>query len=124
MAHLGNNIAKLRGLRQIPQKDLAAKLNLTQPEYSRLEAKAEIDESMLGLIAKALDFPVELIKELEDNSIQSIHNSGSISDSIFYQNNPLEKIVELYERMLKEKDVQLRQKDEVIEMYKKHQKAS
>jgi transcriptional regulator with XRE-family HTH domain len=124
MAHLGNNIAKLRGLRQIPQKDLAAKLNLTQPEYSRLEAKAEIDESMLELIAKALDFPVELIKELENNPIQSIHNSGNINDSVFYQNNPVEKIIELYERMLKEKDAFLLQKDEVIEMYKKQQKAS
>lgn len=117
MRHLGENVARLRSFRRIPQKDIAAKLDLSQSEYSRIEKKEQIDDDLLEKIAKAIDFPVEVIRELDSNSTQSIHNSGSITDSIFYQNNPIEKIVELYERLLKEKD-------DVIEMYKKQQKAS
>ncbi len=121
MVHLGNNIARLRGFRRIPQKDIASKLSLSQQDYSKLEAKAEIDLDQLERIAIAMDFPVELIKELDDTSVQTIHNSGSITDSIFYQNNPIEKITELYERLLKEKDEIIKNKDEVIATYKKQQ---
>jgi transcriptional regulator with XRE-family HTH domain len=131
MVHLGNNIARLRGFRRIPQKDIASKLNLTQQDYSKLEAKAEIDDNLLERIAHAIDFPIELIKELENSSIQTIHNSGSITDSIFYQNNPIEKIIELYELRIKDKDVMLqeksdmlKQKDEIIELFKKLQQIS
>jgi len=111
MVHLGNNIAKLRGFRRLPQKEVAGKLHLSQQEYSKLEAKAVIDDDLLERIADAINFPVELIKELENSSIQTVHNSGSITNSVFYQNNPVEKIIELYEKMLKEKD-------ELIELYK------
>lgn len=123
MRHVGENVARLRSFRRIPQKDVAAQLGLTQSEYSRIEKKAEIEDDLLQRIAAAIDFPVELIREL-DNSIQTIHNNGSITDSIFYQHNPTEQIVALYERMLKEKDELLRQKDELIDLYKKQLKLS
>ncbi|MBS1530567.1 MAG: helix-turn-helix transcriptional regulator [Bacteroidetes bacterium] len=124
MVHLGNNIAKLRNFRRIPQKEVASRLNISQSEYSRLESKAEISDDLLEHIADVINYPVDLIKELDNSSIQSVHNSGSISDSIFYQNNPNEKIQDLYERLLKEKDDIIKSKDEVIEMYRKQQKAS
>lgn len=110
MVHLGNNVARLRGFRRIPQKEMAAKLGLTQQEYSRIENKDIIEDDLLEQIAKAIDFPTELIKELENSAIQNIHNSGSITDSIFYQNNPIEKLEEIYERLLKSE----REKNEIL----------
>lgn len=100
MGHLGNNVARLRGFRLKTQKEMAAALDMTQQEYSRIESKDLIDDDMLEQIAKELNFPVTLIKELEEGTVQSIHNEGTITDSIFYQNNPLEKVIELYERLL------------------------
>jgi transcriptional regulator with XRE-family HTH domain len=119
MAHLGNNIAKLRGFRRIPQKEIASKLKLSQQEYSKIECKSEIDDNMLNLIAKTLDFPVELIQSLDSNGqVENVYQQEGNKGHIFnYDFNSTEKMVELYERLLKEKD-------EVIEMYKKQQKAS
>jgi transcriptional regulator with XRE-family HTH domain len=119
MAHIGNNIAKLRGFRRIPQKDIAAKLSLSQQEYSKIESTSEIDENMLNLIAKALDFPVELIRSMDSNGhVENLYQQDGNKGHVFnYDFNSTEKIVELYERLLKEKDA-------VIEMYKKQQKAS
>ena len=114
MIHLGNNISKLRGFRRMPQKDIAGKLNLTQQEYSKLENRAEIDDDMLSLIAGALDFPVELIKTMDTNGrVENVYQQDGNKGHVFnYELSATEKIVELYERLLKEKD-------ELLEVYKK-----
>ena len=122
MAHLGQNIARLRGFRQIPQKEMASKLKMAQQTYSNLENKAEIDEDLLERIAKALDFPVQAIKELDSHSALSVNQQGGNTGSIFYQYNPNEKMIELYERMIKERDETIKKKDEIIEMLKKQKK--
>jgi transcriptional regulator with XRE-family HTH domain len=62
MVHLGNNIAKLRGFRRMPQKDIAQRLGLTQQEYSRIESKDLVDDDLLERIAVELDFPSILLK--------------------------------------------------------------
>jgi Helix-turn-helix. len=105
--HIGRNVGKLRGFRGIKQQDMAKRLNMTQQNYSLIENSKEIDDDLLKRIAEIIEFDVEDIKQLQENGTQSIFNSGSISDSIFYQNNPLEKIIELYERIIKEKDEQI-----------------
>ena len=105
--HIGRNINRLRSFRGIKQQDMAKRLKMSQQNYSLIENSEKIDDDLLSLIAGILDFPEDAIKELDNNNSQSIFNSGSITDSIFYQNNPIEKIIELYERLLKEKDEQL-----------------
>ena len=121
MVHIGNNIAKLRGFRRLPQKDVATKLNLSQQEYSKIESKAQIDDDLLDRIAEIIDFPSEIIKGLDSGiTIQSCNQQGGNSENIStgtYNQYNSEKIVELYEKLLKEKD-------EIIEMYKKQQNAS
>jgi transcriptional regulator with XRE-family HTH domain len=135
MVHLGNNIAKLRGFRRLPQKDVAIQLDLSQQEYSKIENKAQIDDDLLERIAAIIDFPSEIIKELDSNvTVQSYNqqggSSGSITTSTFNQYNA-DKIADLYEKLLKEKDEVIKSKeqvienkDTVIEMYKQQQKAS
>ena len=122
MVHLGNNIAKLRGMRRLTQKEMASKLNLGQPEYSKIEQRSEIDDELLNLIANALEIPAEAIKNFNEaatiNIITStLHdNAGSVNNNPVYNFNPIEKLIELYEQIIKDKD-------EIIEMYKKQQKA-
>lgn len=96
---------------------------MSQQNYSLIENSEEVDEDLLKRIAEIVDFPIESIKELDNSKQQSIFNSGSITDSIFYQNNPIEKIIELYERLLKEKDEILKQKNVQIELLKKGRKS-
>lgn len=111
--HIGRNISRLRSFRGIKQQDVAKRLKMTQQNYSLIENAEEVDDNLLASIAAIIDFPVEMIKDLDNSKVQSIFNSGSITDSIFYQNNPVEKIIELYERLLKEKDetISILQKD-------------
>jgi transcriptional regulator with XRE-family HTH domain len=105
MVHLGSNIAKLRGFRRIPQKDIAERLNITQQEYSRIESKDIVDDDMLERIAIELDFPVELIKTLDNDKVQNVYQQNGNKGHVFnYDFSSAEKIVELYEKLLKEKD--------------------
>lgn len=114
MIHIGNNLAKLRGFRRMTQKEIAAKTKISQQEYSKLEGKPEIDDAMLEIIANAIDFPVELIKSMDSNGhVENVYQQDGNKGNVFnYDMSSNEKITELYERLLKEKD-------EIIEMYKK-----
>ena len=62
---------------------------------------------VLEKITKALDIPIEAITELNEGALINIYSgtwqdnatvAGSIQNQIF---NPIDKIVELYERLLK-----------------------
>jgi len=131
MTHLGQNIARLRGMRRLTQKEMASKLNLGQPDYSKIEQKAEIDEELLVLIANALEVAPEAIRNFNEEAAVSIISNNTLSDNAaiignnpIYNFNPIDKLIEvieankdLYERLIKEKDI-------VIEMYKQQQKAS
>jgi len=125
MVHLGQNIAKLRGMKRLTQKEIATKLNLSQSEYSKIEQKAEIDEDLLSLIASALEISPDALKNFnEDFVIFNIENMNDNAANYQYHFNPIEKVVDLYERLLREKEEIIKQKDDMIEMYKKEQKAS
>jgi len=136
MAHLGHNIARIRGMRRVTQKEMAAKLMLTQPDYSRIEKSEVVDDERLQQIAEILTVSVDTIKNFDEfapiNIVSStFHDNASINQSSVLNFNPIDKLMEvvdynkhlteevkqLYERLLKEKD-------DVIEMYKQQQKAS
>lgn len=118
--HLGQNIARLRGMRRMTQKEMAAKLNLAQPEYSKIEQKEEIDNDLLNLIAGALEVSPEAIKHFNEDAI--IHNiSCTFNDhatNTMYQFSPVDQIIELYKTVIKEKDEIIKSKDELLEIYK------
>lgn len=73
----------------------------------RLREKDELEPEVLEKITKALDIPIEAITELNEGALINIYSgtwqdnataAGSIQNQIF---NPIDKIVELYERLLK-----------------------
>lgn len=119
--HIGRNISKLRDLKGLKQEEFAKLMNISQQAVSRLENKKEIDEDMLRQIAEKLDMTVEGIKQFSpDATINSINQQGGnvYVDKLYI--NPTEKIEDLYQKLLKEKDDMIQMlKDEIKQLRKK-----
>lgn len=109
-AHHGRNIKRLREMLGIKQEYIANELDMTQQTVSKLEQKEEIEDDVLERVSKILNVPLDAIKNLTEdattNYINTFHNNqgnGFIANN--YTFNPVDKIVELYERLLNaEKD--------------------
>lgn len=104
--HHGHNIKRLREMLGMKQEAIAIGLDMTQQAVSKLEQKETIEDEVLEKVAKILDVPVDAIKKLNENATVSYINTFNNSDNAaynfqYYNFNPIEKIVELYERMLK-----------------------
>ncbi|SFA38224.1 Helix-turn-helix [Pedobacter suwonensis] len=108
--HLGRKISRIRELRGMKQEALASELGISQQAISKLEQSEEIEESTLEKVAKALGVTSEGIKHFTEETI--FNNINNFHDNSIQNNfNPIEKIVELYERLLaseKEKNELLR----------------
>lgn len=100
--HLGYNVKRLREILGVKQEDLAERMHLTQQSVSKLENKEDIDNETLERIANAMNIPSEAIKNFTDEgAIHIVSNTFSGSSSALYNNstinNPIERIVQLYD---------------------------
>ena len=105
--HVGRNLQKIRVYFGVKQEALALDLGISQQEMSKIENQAEIEEGLLSRIAGVLGVSSEVIRNFDvERIIYNIDNSyqdATVSDggtAIVLQINPIEKIVELYERLL------------------------
>jgi transcriptional regulator with XRE-family HTH domain len=113
--HQSRNITRFRNILGVKQDTLASLMgdDWNQYKISRLEAKEEIEPEILQLVAKALKVPVEAIKHFdEEAAISIVANTFNADSAAYVENykctfNPIDKIVELYEKMIKEKDEQI-----------------
>lgn len=113
--HIGRNISRIRELRGMKQEALAIAIGVSQQTISNIESSETIDDDKLQLIAKELEVSVDAIKNFSeegvinyfnfyDNSSSQGNNIGAFgtTNCTF---NPLDKVVELYERLVQaEKD--------------------
>jgi transcriptional regulator with XRE-family HTH domain len=102
--HEGRNVKRIREILGIKQEALALELGISQQAISSLEQKEALDKEMLEKIAKALKISPEAIRSFnEENTINIFSNTYNDNSSILgtYHFNPLEKMVELYEALLK-----------------------
>ncbi|MCL2649553.1 MAG: helix-turn-helix domain-containing protein [Candidatus Azobacteroides sp.] len=107
--HHGRNIRRLREMLGVKQEAIAIELNITQQAMSKLERKEQIEDEILEKVAKVLKVPVESIKNFNDefaiNVIANTFNDTFNENSSFIAYkptfNPIDKVIELYERMLK-----------------------
>jgi transcriptional regulator with XRE-family HTH domain len=105
--HQGRNVKRIREILGIKQETLAYDLGLTQQAVSQLEQKEALDKELLEKIAEILKVPVDTIKNFdEEGAINIISNSFHDEASAYSVNykcnfNPLDKVVELYEALLK-----------------------
>ena len=111
--HEGRNIKRFREMLGMKQEALAFELgeDWTQKKVSQLEAKEKIETDILEQVAKILKVPAEAIQNFDvDQAVNFISNTVNNSDnatgnSLYnYQPsfNPVDKMVELYERMLQQ----------------------
>ena len=116
--HQGKNIKRFRDILGVKQEALAAKLDITQQTLSYLEQKEQIDEKTLDKVAEALQIPIEAIKNMTDeaavNIIASNNHDNSASVNYYPTFNPIEKLVELYERMLKAEQEKVSKLEEAL----------
>lgn len=110
--HIGHKIGRIRELRGLKQEVLAHELKVSQQTVSKIEQSETVDELMLEQIASILGVSVEGIKNFSEEAVFNIisntfNNTSSdsstlIASSLNYQPtfNTIEKIVELYERLL------------------------
>ncbi|WP_375587221.1 helix-turn-helix domain-containing protein [Flagellimonas aurea] len=112
--HIGRKIGRIRELRGMKQETLAEMLGVSQQSVSKIEQSETLDKERLEAVAKALGVTPEAIhnfsEELAINYFNNFYdNSFSNSQGTFHPNNctfnPLDKVVELYERLVQaEKD--------------------
>jgi transcriptional regulator with XRE-family HTH domain len=113
--HIGRKIVGIRELKGIKQETLAAALGVTQQSISKIEKSETVDEKKLSQIADALGVSVETITRFNEdailNMIQNNNENSTNNYLIAYQYNPIDKLVELYERLLASE----KQKNELLE---------
>lgn len=113
--HEGRNVKRFREMLGIKQDALAANLgeDWNQQKVSLLEQKETIDTPLLAQISAALKIPVEAIQNFdEEQAVNIIANTFTANDNatgLIYNHyptfNPVEKVMELFERLLaSEKD--------------------
>lgn len=104
--HQGRNVKKIREMLGIKQMSLATSLGLSQQAISQLEQREILDAPLLEKVSTLLGVPEEAIKNLtDDTAINVIANTITNNDQSSVVNyypsfNPIDKIVELYERLL------------------------
>ena len=106
--HHEHNKKRIRDMQEIKQETLAAELNMTQQAFSKLEQKEQIEDEMLDKIAKILHVSTEALKTMSEeatinyfNTFTNSENEHFFSQNCQYTFNPIDKIVELYERLVK-----------------------
>ena len=116
----GANLKRWREWRGIKQEVLADKIGVSQATLSGYEKKDELEPEVLEKITKALDIPIEAITELNEGALINIYSgtwqdnataAGSIQNQT---SNPIDKIVELYERLLKAEQEKVAMLHEII----------
>lgn len=118
----GANVRRWREWRNMKQDVLADLIGVSQATMSGIERKTNIDTDTVEKIAKALDIPVEAITELSKENLVNIYTGNWHDNSSGQQHaqtmniaptfNPMDKIAELYERLLnaeKEKNEMLQE---------------
>lgn len=116
----GANIRRWREWRNINQDVLAEQIGVSQATLSTYEKKSKLEQDILEKIAKALNIPVEAITELgEDSAINIVASTLTANDNAAIINyypsfNPIDKIVELYDKLLQSEKEKVEMLQEVL----------
>jgi transcriptional regulator with XRE-family HTH domain len=109
--HIGRNLQRIRVYLGVKQEALAIDTGLSQQSISKLEQQDDIEDEPLRKIAEVLGVSPELIKDFDEEKAVYNINSNNYREATIHEGgsaiaaaqvfNPVEKIVELYERLLK-----------------------
>ncbi|MGR3857934.1 helix-turn-helix transcriptional regulator [Chryseobacterium indologenes] len=123
--HQGRNIKRFREMLGIKQEALAFELgdDWNQKKVSLLEQKETVESDVLAQVAQILKVPAEAIENFdEEQAINIISNTATFDhcqQPAFFNNqptfNPLDKMIELYERMLKQQQEMIDKLEKLIQ---------
>lgn len=106
--HQGRNVKRFREMLGIKQEGLAYMLgdDWNQKKISALEQKEVIDDPLLEQVAKLLKVPAEAIKSFDEEAAinvigNSYHDNSTSNVNYHCTFNPIDKIVELYDALVK-----------------------
>ncbi|HCY42534.1 MAG TPA: transcriptional regulator [Prolixibacteraceae bacterium] len=123
--HEGRNVKRFREMLGIKQDALAYELGegWNQQKISLLEQKESIELPLLKQISNAMKVPVEAFQNFDDEQAINIINNtfhdfkdNAIASALNYQCsfNPIDKMIELYERMLQQQKEMIEQLEKLI----------
>lgn len=122
--HQGRNIKRFREMLGIKQEALAFELgdDWNQKKVSLLEQKETVESDILSQVAKILKVPAEAIENFdEEQAVNVISNTFTSNDTstlnavnIHPTFNPLDKMVELYERMLQQQKEMIEKLEQLL----------
>jgi len=106
--HIGRNIAKVRTFRGVKQAALGSDLGISQQEMSDIEKMEEVPDDLLDQISDILGVTSDVIKNFDEQAvIYNISHYNDIHDNTYQAGSatqifqePNEKIIDLYERLL------------------------
>lgn len=102
---IGPKIRRLRQIKGISQKVFASEMNITQQAVSKMEQSEIVNEETLQKAADILGVSIEAIINFDDDAAFNnfINKNEVINQRCDVVNNyqSIEKITELYERLLK-----------------------
>lgn len=120
--NLGRKISKIRELRGMKQEALATLLGVSQQAISKIEQSDEVEDLALEKIAQALGVTPEGIKNFNEEAVFNIIGNSyhDNSSSVQYQCtfNPIDKLMEVYEKNKKLYEQLLQSEREKIEILK------
>ena len=106
--HVGRKISRLREQRGMKQETLAEQLGISLQSVSKIEQSEQVEDITLERIAKALGVtPTDIKNASEETVTNNIQNNYEGSTNISQNNNqhciinPIEKIAELYDALIK-----------------------
>lgn len=116
---IGAKLKKLREQKRYSQKEMANILGISQKTYSNIESdKSKITIEQLAVLSKKLDFDfIDFLQEHGVNFNQSYNNFSDNSSGVQINTFP-EKLVKQMELRLQEKDEFIRLLKEQLEFYK------
>ncbi|MCY4779122.1 helix-turn-helix transcriptional regulator [Sphingobacterium sp. UT-1RO-CII-1] len=102
---IGSKISRLRELRGMKQEALATALGVSQQTVSNIERSAEVEEDLLAQVSQVLGLTPDALRNFDEDAVFNIINntfqdSSSNNNNYLCTINPVEKIIELYERLL------------------------
>lgn len=102
---IGYKIQRVRELRGFKQEVFALALGISQAGVSKIELSNEVDDRTLNKIAEVMGLSAEAIKHFNEEGIIVLMKSMDAyvlqyKHQFQFSFNPLEKVVELYERLL------------------------
>jgi transcriptional regulator with XRE-family HTH domain len=108
MMEIGTKVKKARERKGISQEKMADVLNISQSKYCRFENnKTFLNWDKIPLLAETLELDVTDLISKKKN-IFYIHKpnnqSGYIENQTIANNDAIDKITELYEKIISEKD--------------------